>query len=497
MACSREFPDSIGHCPHDGNVLVGLPSDPWVGRTLSDKYNIQSIIGTGGMGVVYLGWHSLMSRQVAIKMLRAQFINDSASVKRFQQEARAAGLLKHPNVITTYDFGVTNNGQPYMVMDYLIGLVCDCKSTKKPNCPHRARSLAENIKETKGISVERAMHILAQACDALDHAHKSGVIHRDVKPQNIMIVPNDEDLDFVKVVDFGVAKLIPINQVNDENQQSLTQAGEICGSPVYMSPEQCMGQALDKRADIYSMGVVAYEAITGRVPLMGKNMVDTMQKHMAEKPPSFKSVRPDLYVHEKVEQVVMRALSKQPHERQQSMAELAQDFRFAIPKPGQTPNLRVISEPPPSEVEPAKFNWMIPAAVAAVVAIAGGAWYMFGAKSGDREKSATATQVNAVKPAGDAGQNSPSTKPAAPDTTRPVAAVTPPPKVIEKVKVIYVPVVKQVPVQAPTEDSSEKPVRRKPAPVQRPTPTAVAPSAGGDRFLNLRESRSSDYKRSF
>ena len=496
MACSREFPDSIGHCPHDGNVLVGLPSDPWVGRTLSDKYHIQSIIGTGGMGVVYLGWHSLMSRQVAIKMLRAQFINDSASVKRFQQEARAAGLLKHPNVITTYDFGVTNNGQPYMVMDYLIGLVCDCKSTKKPNCPHRARSLAENIKETKGISVERAIHILAQACEALDHAHKSGVIHRDVKPQNIMIVPNDDDLDFVKVVDFGVAKLIPINNVSEE-AQSLTQAGEICGSPVYMSPEQCMGQALDKRADIYSMGVVAYEAITGRVPLMGKNMVDTMQKHMAEKPPSFKSVRPDLYVHEKVEQVVMRALSKQPHDRQQSMAELAQDLRFAIPKPGQTPNLRVISEPPPSEVQPSSFNWLIPAAVAAVIAIAGGAWYMFG--QNNAEKGTSATEVKSVKPEQDAtpaqGSTATTTGTDA-SATKPVAA-TAAPKVIEKVKVIYVPVVKQVVKEVPVADTAAPPVRRKPTAASRPTPTAAAPSAGGDRFLNLRESRSSDYKRSF
>ncbi len=360
MACSREYSGAEGCCPNDGNLLVPLPQDPYLGRKLGAHYQIKSVLGTGGMGVVYLAYHELMDREVAIKMLRAQFLNDTLSVKRFQQEAKAASRLKHPNVVTTYDFGVTATGQPYMVMDRLKG-----------------RSLAQEIKEKGQISVERCIHIFSQACDALDHAHRQGVIHRDLKPGNIMLEETEDNQDFVKVVDFGVAKLIPINNVSEESQ-TLTQAGEVCGSPVYMSPEQCLGQSLDARADIYSMGVVLYETLTGKLPLLGKNMVETMSKHLNETPPPFHEVRPDLYIPERVEQVVMRALSKDPYQRPQTMAELAQDLQFSIPRPGQSQQLRTVIEPPPGARQQDNKSWIFPALLAALVAfIVGGIVFTF------------------------------------------------------------------------------------------------------------------------
>lgn len=358
MACSREFAGSGGVCPHDGNMLVPLPQDPYVGRRIADKYQVLSVLGTGGMGVVYLARHETMQTNVAIKMLRAQFAGDQTSVKRFTQEARAAGRLHHQNVITTYDHGFTPQGQPYIVMDCLQG-----------------KSLADEIKKLKGLPVDRVLHIFMQACDALDHAHKQGVIHRDLKPGNIMLINYEDDDDFVKVVDFGVAKIMPMNDQNIE-AQTLTQAGEVCGSPVYMSPEQCVGQPLDRRADIYSMGIVLFEALTGRLPLIGKNMVETMHKHLNEAPPTFQQVRPDLYIPERVEAVVRKALSKKPEERHQTMAALRQDLNFCVPRPGQNPNLR--SMPVPEFQTEKKTNWVVPAIGAAVATVVvGGAAAFF------------------------------------------------------------------------------------------------------------------------
>jgi serine/threonine-protein kinase len=313
MACSEEFPGGIGVCPHDGNMLVPLPSDPWVGRRLNN-YQIREIIGTGGMGVVYMAYHELMDKHVAIKMLRAALVTDTMSVKRFTREAQAASKLNHPHIISMYDHGFTNTGQPFMVMDYL-----------------RGHALSQVIKENGQVGVDRAINILVQSCEALDHAHKNGVIHRDLKPANIMLITAEDQADFVKVVDFGVAKVMQPGV--SQEAQSLTQAGEVCGSPVYMSPEQCLGKELDNRSDIYSMGVLIYETLTGKLPFLGKNMVETMQMHVQETPKRFTEVRPDLFIPERVEAVVLKALGKDPELRPQTMGELANDLRMAIPRP--------------------------------------------------------------------------------------------------------------------------------------------------------------------
>lgn len=379
MACSREFSGGGNICPHDGNMLVALPQDPYVGRRIADKYHVLSVLGTGGMGVVYLARHETMQCNVAIKMLRAQFVSDTSSVRRFNHEAIAAGRLTHPNIINTSDFGFTPQGQPYIVMEVLEG-----------------KSLADEIKRLKQMSVDRVIHIFSQACDAIEHAHKQGIIHRDLKPGNIMLINFNDDPDFVKVVDFGVAKFLPGK--NSVDMQTLTQAGEVCGSPVYMSPEQCLGQDLDRRADVYSMGVVIYESLTGKLPLLGKNMVETMSKHINETPPAFKDVRPDLYIPDRVEQAVMRALSKNPDGRQPNMAMLKQDLTFAVPHPGQKSSLRniasvtsTISDPEPIE----KASWVVPAIAAGVTAlvVAGASIFYFGQKQAGTAVQGTAVPV--------------------------------------------------------------------------------------------------------
>ena len=324
LECNRQFTGIVSACPHDGSPLVKVMQDPLIGTTLAGKYEIISVIGHGGMGVVYKAKDTLIERLVAIKMLKAQLISDSMSVKRFHHEGRAASRINHPHVITVHEFNISPSGQPFIVMDFLEGT-----------------SLAQVIKDDGHVGVERTVKILIEACDALNHAHRHGVVHRDLKPSNIVLIDYDGPKDFVKVVDFGVAKLIT---EGGQELQRLTQAGEVCGSPVYMSPEQCQGEELDARSDIYSIGVVMYESLTGLLPLIGQTMVETMSKHITENAAPFSQARPDLYIPERLEAVVFKALSKNPAERHETMALLKQDLDMAIPKPGRSQVLRSVPE---------------------------------------------------------------------------------------------------------------------------------------------------------
>lgn len=408
LECHRQFTGIVAACPHDNSMLVPVAQDPLIGTKLAGKYEIMSVLGTGGMGVVYKGRQDVMDRIVAIKMLQSHHLNDSMSVKRFQQEGRATCKLNHPHIITVYDFGISQQtGQPFIVMDYLQGV-----------------PLSDVIKQEGQVGVERALKIFSQSADALGHAHKQGIIHRDLKPSNIVLISYDGDKDFVKVVDFGVAQIMEDAQGSTENHQRLTQMGEVCGSPVYMSPEQCQGHKLDQRSDIYSMGIVMYETLTNRLPLLGRTMVETMRKHIEDAPPKFSEVRPDLYIPERVEAVILKAMAKDPADRHQSMEHLVNELELAIPRPGRSQVLRTAPTEQEGETKPIsadqvsallfKLTWPQWAAVLVAVVVLG-ALTIVGLNTmlsgGNKSAPQTVTQ------------NAPEVKPPAPTAEKPVTPV--------------------------------------------------------------------------
>jgi len=279
-----------------------------VGSIVADRYRIDSIAGRGGMGVVYKAQHLHISRTIALKMLLRDAATNPMEFKRFRQEAETASQLRHPNIIAVYDFGPVGEDQFYLAMDYLDG-----------------KTLYQTIKADGPLSLTRFQAVFKQACDALEHAHKNKVVHRDIKPGNFVLVERDGVKDYLVIVDFGLVKLLTQNE-----DQHLTTTGAVLGSPLYMSPEQCRGLALDQRTDIYSLGCVMYEALIGRPPLQGPTTIDTITKHLHETPLSFKEVNAGIYVPAELEVVVMKALQKEPANRHQSMAEFGREVAKAM-----------------------------------------------------------------------------------------------------------------------------------------------------------------------
>ncbi|HEY9784545.1 MAG TPA: serine/threonine-protein kinase [Candidatus Obscuribacterales bacterium] len=235
-----------------------------IGSIVLEKYRVLELLGSGGVGSVYRIQHVLMGGELALKCLNKRQPDD-ATWRRFQNEARAANKLDHQNFIKVHDFGLLPSGRPYIVMDLVRGV-----------------TLADEIKGRGVLSVPRAIKIFLQVVFALSYAHENGIIHRDIKPSNIMLLTADDgsQTDSVKVVDLGIAKLTGQDEFS---QQTLTKTGEIFGSPLYMSPEQCMGIAVDHRSDLYSLGCVLYEALTGAPPFIGDNALTTMMRHQSEK----------------------------------------------------------------------------------------------------------------------------------------------------------------------------------------------------------------------
>lgn len=283
------------------------PKDQLIGTTFEGKYKIEIKLGEGGMGAVYRATHIFMERPVAIKFLHGDRTTDTASIERFKVEARAAGRLQHPNATAVTDFGVTQDNIFYLVMEYLEG-----------------RSLRDKMRQEGQVSLEDTAKIIAQVCDAVEAAHKRNIIHRDLKPDNIFL-QKDEHREVVKVLDFGIAK---ITQSNAASTAGLTSAGMIVGTPYYMSPEQCQGDALDSCADIYSLGVIIFEMVTGKLPFTGESPLSIVLKHVSEAPPNPKKYRSDLP--DAVEEVILKALSKRKQDRQQSATKLANELIAAV-----------------------------------------------------------------------------------------------------------------------------------------------------------------------
>lgn len=330
------------------------------GSTLDERYQIISLLGKGGMSVVYKARHLLLDRLVAVKMLLKGSVASHESLQRFQYEAKAISQLQHTNIIQVYAFNASDVGV-YLVMDYLEGI-----------------SLDEVLREEKRVPIERALPIFKQAAAALEHAHAHGIVHRDLKPSNIMLVQDSEAKkeDVVKLVDFGIAKLMPHE---GEQVQQLTRAGAVFGTPAYMSPEQCTGQPLDARSDIYSFGSVMFEIMVGQPPLEGETPLATMYLQLKEKPPLLSEAMPGQEVSIDLERIIDKCLEKDPDNRFQNMSELVSALDTI--RRDSTTIVRVSQQQPVRKKRHHHFNiWF--AVIALLLAVAGGfvivnyeAWY--------------------------------------------------------------------------------------------------------------------------
>lgn len=275
---------------------------PLVG-TVVEPYAIIDVIAAGGMGVVFKARHMLTDRIVAMKLLPSELARDESNVQRVKLEAKALAQLNHPNIVTTFDFGFTYMQEPFIVMEYVTG-----------------QSLKEVLDREVLLPVDRAIKIFLQAVDGMRYAHSAKILHRDLKPHNIM-VSDDPEPDHVKILDFGVAKLA-------EYSQQITRTGEVVGSPLYMSPEQCTGRPTDHRCDIYSIGVMMFETLTGNPPFRGENYISTVHLKCTKLAPNFKDVVPGRVFPDRLETIVHKCLEIDPDKRYANMAELRADLEL-------------------------------------------------------------------------------------------------------------------------------------------------------------------------
>jgi serine/threonine-protein kinase len=336
--------------------------DPYVGKTIDGRYLVEAPLGEGGMGVVYRGRHKVIDKRVAIKILRGEMARDVEMVQRFLNEARAASSIGNAHIVDIADFGQLPDGATYFVMEFLDG-----------------QSLTDRMVERGTMSPLEIVHIARQIAEGLGAAHDAGIIHRDLKPDNVMLLRRQEDRDFVKILDFGIAK------VGGEGKR-LTRAGSVFGTPHYMSPEQAAGAAVDNRTDIYSLGIIMYEMAAGRVPFDAENFMGILSQHMYKAPDSVRSLRADLPP--ALDAIIIRCLSKKLENRFASMAELIRDLdKFAVGQvPESVPEIMARApgaDAPPdymwsdrsglhsavrdSPMQPKKRGWIIPASLGVIV----------------------------------------------------------------------------------------------------------------------------------
>jgi serine/threonine protein kinase len=278
--------------------------DPFVGRTLDEKYCVEERLGAGGMGAVYRARHLQMDRPVAIKFLHQRFVEDEAARVRFQTEARAAVKLRHPNAISVTDFGQASEHCVYIVMELLEG-----------------HTLREILSREAPIETARAISIMLQASDAVGAAHEAGIIHRDLKPSNILVTQSADQPAAVKVLDFGIAK---VSAEDEDDAGILPQTNSVFGTPRYMSPEQRNGNDPTPAADVYSLGVIIYEMLTGTVPFSGSTPAEIAEKHANNPPRSPREIV--AAIPEDIERVILHALEKQPADRPANAAEFRQEL---------------------------------------------------------------------------------------------------------------------------------------------------------------------------
>ena len=295
---ARGFDDSEVSGPRSG---VSKAPEGLLGRTIDQRYRVEALLGEGGMGLVYRVIHTRLNKPLAIKVLRRENTKDPEVLARFRREAESASGIGNQHIVDINDFGELEDGSTYFVMECLEGL-----------------DLIDAIDVAQRMPEDRAVYIAIQLCRALGAAHDAGIIHRDLKPENVFLIRRNDTEDFVKVLDFGIAKVA-------NGPKRLTRAGEVLGTPHYMSPEQCEGDGVDHRTDIYALGVLLYEMVTGHVPHDADTMMGILTKQMYEDPIPPKVRVPQ--VSEGLEQLIMRCLEKKPEQRYQTMQSIEADLQ--------------------------------------------------------------------------------------------------------------------------------------------------------------------------
>ncbi|MCS6886090.1 MAG: serine/threonine-protein kinase [Acidobacteriota bacterium] len=308
--CNRYY-EGKNFCPLHGQKLFAEHGDQIIGRIIDNKYLIQQEIGEGGTGIVYRASHIKLDMTVAVKILHHKFSNDPVAVERFRREAYAAMQIRHPNAIAVLDFGITSDQLVYVVMELLEGI-----------------TLRDRLEEHPVFSLEEAYAIIKPVCEALNVAHRIGIIHRDLKPENIFLDRHGKSEEVVKVLDFGIAQLQSINEEHAKRSMRLTQEGILIGTPHYMSPEQCYGREVDARSDVYCLGIILYEMLTGQLPFDDRSLSIVAVKQAREKPKPIYEIQPD--IPHIVNAVVMHALEKRPENRPSSVMAFAQELEAAM-----------------------------------------------------------------------------------------------------------------------------------------------------------------------
>ena len=318
-ACQHENIDGARFCAHCGALMPTASeagADPMIGQLIGGRYRVTGVLGEGGMGIVYVGEQQMGStvRKVVIKTLHAHLSKDPSVLARFHRECGTVAQLEHPNTIKFYDFGSTPDGTLYIAMEFVAG-----------------RPLADVIQQGP-LTPERVIKIMRQVCGALDEAHMQGIIHRDLKPENLVLTDRAGETDFVKVLDFGIAART--ESADALKEQKLTQQGMVLGTPPYMSPEQFTGKALDLRSDIYSLGVMTYEMLVGRLPFDADTPWQWATQHMSVQPIPFEVSAPAKNIPDAMRKAILRALSKHKEDRQPSarefFAELSDGGRVTV-----------------------------------------------------------------------------------------------------------------------------------------------------------------------
>ena len=319
--CERNYGDDVQVCQMDGATLkiFGARQDPYVGKVIKNRYKVIKKVGEGGMGTVYLAEQMSVGRKVALKLLQGNYATDDEFIGRFRREARLAASLNHRHIVTVYDFDQGDDETLFIAMEYLDG-----------------GKLSDVIRRDGPLSIGRAARLGLQIAEGLEAAHRAGVIHRDIKPDNIMVV-GEERVETIKLMDFGIARL------RDAGAASrLTRADVIMGTPAYMAPEQAEGAEVSEQTDIYALGIVLYEMLSGSVPFKASTPSAVLVKQIQEAPVALRKLRREIPA--SIERVVMQALEKKPQKRQRDMREVVQGLQKVDVSPVDEPSTKTAVE---------------------------------------------------------------------------------------------------------------------------------------------------------